>query len=110
MQWFNSYGHFTKGLDFAYRWSCIRKDLRLQPAQQACLNPALALIRVLLNFIIFYQESVCFLHPGQLPLLALGLHAANMAVMAVARKYVKVSLLGVILAFFTLFIMSNICE
>ena len=34
---FKSYGHFTKGVDFAYWWSFIGKDLRLQPAQQACL-------------------------------------------------------------------------
>ena len=31
-------GHFTKGVDFAYWWSCIKKCLRLMPAQQACLN------------------------------------------------------------------------
>ena len=30
------YGHFTKGVDLAYWWSCIGKGLRLQPAQQAC--------------------------------------------------------------------------
>ena len=34
--WFKSYGHFSEGVDFAYWWSCIRKDLRLQPSQQAC--------------------------------------------------------------------------
>ena len=37
-QWFKSYGHFTEGVDFVYRWSCIGKGLRLQPAQQACFN------------------------------------------------------------------------
>ena len=27
-QWFKSYGHFTEGVDVAYRWSCIGKGLR----------------------------------------------------------------------------------
>ena len=31
-----------KGLDFAYWWSCIRKGLRLQPAQQACFLMSVA--------------------------------------------------------------------
>ena len=34
--WFQSYGNFAEWVDFAYRWSCIGKSLRLQPAQQAC--------------------------------------------------------------------------
>ena len=35
-QWFKSYDHFTKRMNFAYWWSLIGKGLRLQPAQQAC--------------------------------------------------------------------------
>ena len=35
-KWFNSYGCFTKEVDFAYWWSFIMKGLRLKPAQQAC--------------------------------------------------------------------------
>ena len=34
--WFNSYGHFSERLDFAYWWSCNRNGLCLQPGQQAC--------------------------------------------------------------------------
>ena len=37
-QWFNSYGHFTEGMDLAYWWSCIGKGLCLQPAQKACFK------------------------------------------------------------------------
>ena len=36
--WFNSYTDFAEGKDFAEWWSCIGKGLRLQPAQQACLD------------------------------------------------------------------------
>ena len=37
-QCFDSYSHFTEGVDFAYWWSCIWKGLRLQRAQQACFT------------------------------------------------------------------------
>ena len=30
---FKRYGNFSERGDFAYRWSCIRKGLRLQPAR-----------------------------------------------------------------------------
>ena len=33
---YQSYCHFTEGVDFACWWSCIEKGLPLQPAQQAC--------------------------------------------------------------------------
>ena len=33
--WFKSYADFAEWVDFDYWWSCIRKGLRLQPAQQA---------------------------------------------------------------------------
>ena len=36
--WLQSYGDFAKWVDFAYWWSCIGTGLRLQPAQQACLQ------------------------------------------------------------------------
>ena len=38
--WFKSYGDFAEWVDFAYWWSCIRKGLRMQPAQLAyfCAN------------------------------------------------------------------------
>ena len=36
--WFKSYGDFSEWVDFAYWWSFIWKDLRLQPAQQACFS------------------------------------------------------------------------
>ena len=36
--WLKNNGHFSEGLDFAYWWSCIRKGLRPQPAQQACFG------------------------------------------------------------------------
>ena len=31
--WFKSYSNFAGGVDFACWWNCIRKGLRLQPAQ-----------------------------------------------------------------------------
>ena len=34
--WFKSFGEFAEIGDFAYWWSCIRKGLRLKPAQEAC--------------------------------------------------------------------------
>ena len=33
------HGGFTEGSDFADWWSCIRKSLRLQPAQLAAFKP-----------------------------------------------------------------------
>ena len=38
---FKSYGDFAEWVDVAYWWSFIGKDLRLQPAQQACFNDEL---------------------------------------------------------------------
>ena len=32
------YDYVAEWVDFAYWWFCIGKGLRLQPAQQACLN------------------------------------------------------------------------
>ena len=36
--WFKSYGDFAEWVDFAHWWSFIGKGLRLQPAQQACID------------------------------------------------------------------------
>ena len=36
--WFKSYSNFAEWVDFAYRWSCIGKGVRLQLAQQVCSN------------------------------------------------------------------------
>ena len=33
-------------MDFAYRWSSIGKGLRMQPAQQACLNMMIKIIKI----------------------------------------------------------------
>ena len=41
-------GHFSEGVDFAY-WSCIRKGLRLQPAEQACYYLRYQSILLLIN-------------------------------------------------------------
>ena len=35
LHWVRSYGDFSEQVDFTKEWSCIRKGLRLQPAQQA---------------------------------------------------------------------------
>ena len=36
LHWLKSYGYYAEWVDFAYWWSCIRKDLRVQLVQQAC--------------------------------------------------------------------------
>ena len=37
IHWVKSYGNFGEQGDFTKVWSCIKKGLRLQPAQQACV-------------------------------------------------------------------------
>ena len=36
--WFNSVSNFAEWVDFAHWWSFFGNGLRLQPAQQACLD------------------------------------------------------------------------
>ena len=52
LHWVKSYGNFGEREDFTQGWSCIRKVLRLQPAQQACyyLNCTTALHWVALPY------------------------------------------------------------
>ena len=56
--WYNSYGDFATCVDFAYWRSCMRKGLRLQPVQQACLSRNTASV-VLRNYLLLLRQGNC---------------------------------------------------
>ena len=52
---------FAEWVDFTYWWSFIRKGLRLQPAQQACLSPFLDMFVCLRISFISFGPSLLYI-------------------------------------------------